>query len=258
MLFSSDAFADKVVVVTGAARGIGRAIAQAFSRVGACIAVVDLNGDTANCVTSQMRKDGCDAIAITADVASETGVSKMMDGIVSKWGTVHVLVNNVGIYPRQPFEQMKVDDWEHVINVNLRSAFLCAKACAPFMMHQRWGRIINIASVRFWIPDRGLIHYVAAKGGVIGLTRALAHELGDYGITVNAIAPGAVETEAERNACKDNDRRKRMVECIIQAQCIKRRLHPFDIAWVAVFLASDEAGAITGQTILVDAGWAMD
>jgi len=256
MLFSKDAFADKVALITGAGRGIGKAIAKALANLSASVVIGDINWQGAQAVAQEIESSGGKALPACVDVTKQSDVEKVVSMTLSEFGTVHILVNNVGIYPRHHFDSMTFDEFDNVIRVNLHSAFLCSKVCAPIMQKQRWGRIINIASVRFWVPDHGLLHYVASKGAMVGLTRALAHELGEYGITVNAVAPGGVALEEELSSQIDEERRK-AIEEIVMAQRIKRRLRPEDVANLVVFLASEEAWAITGQTILIDGGWVL-
>lgn len=256
MLFREDAFSGKVSIVTGAARGIGKAIAKLLASLSSSVVVVDIDGDGACQTAKEIEGDGMRAICAISDVTKEDDVQRMVDNVLSCFGTVHILINNVGIYPRHELERITVREFELVMRVNLHSAFLCSMACIPAMKQQRWGRIINIASARFWVPDYGLMHYVASKGALVGLTRALAHELGEFGITVNAVAPGGVATEDELQSELSEERRS-LIKGLISAQRIKRRLNPHDVAYLVAFLASEEAGAITGQTILVDGGWVL-
>ncbi|MCS7253738.1 MAG: 3-oxoacyl-ACP reductase family protein [Armatimonadota bacterium] len=254
MLFSEGAFNGKVAIVTGAGKGIGRAIAMLFASLSSSVVIADIDRDAAARVVKEIESSGGRTISVVSDVTKPGDVQRIVDEALLNFGTIHILVNNVGIYPRHELERMSLKEFDSVMKVNLYSAFLCSMACAPIMKKQMWGRIINIASARLWVPDHGLLHYVTSKGAMVGLTRALAHELGEYGITVNAVAPGGVATEDETQA---DEERRQFIRNLIAAQRIKRRLQPQDVAYLVAFLASEEAGAITGQTILVDGGWVM-
>jgi 3-oxoacyl-[acyl-carrier protein] reductase len=245
--------ADRIAIVTGAAKGIGEAIALEFAREGAAVALVDLNKDRAVQVAEQIQRSGTRALAVQADVSDEGSVENMVSIVAEAFGRVDILVNNAGIYPRYVWHEMTSEQWDLIQAVNLKSLFLCSRAVFPHLKRKRAGKIINLSSVTFWLgKPRNLVHYIASKGGVVGFTRALAHDIGEFNIQVNAIAPGAVETEEEKRVATPE-----MVASIVAEQCLGRRVLPRDIARTAVFLASPDSDMITGQTINVDGGWAM-
>ena len=241
---------DRVAIVTGAAKGIGQAIAQEFATEGAKVVVVDLDAEGAKVTVSQLATEG---LAVEADVADERAVASMVEKTVQQFGGVDILVNNAGLYPRYVWHEMTVEQWDHIQAVNLKGCFLCARAVFPHLKAKGAGKIINLSSVTFWVGGpRNLVHYIASKGGVIGFTRALARDVGEFNIQVNAITPGAVETDEERKVATPEQ-----VAEIVALQSLRCRVTPKDIARTALFLASSDSDAITGQTINVDAGWAM-
>ena len=177
----------------------------------------------------------------------------MVEEVAEHFGHIDILVNNAGIYPRYVWNEMSAEQWDRIQGVNLRSCFLCSQAVFAYLKKQGAGKIINISSVTFWLGfPRNLVHYTASKGGVIGFTRALARDIGESNIQVNAITPGAVETEEEKKVATPEQ-----VAAIVAQQSLKRRVLPRDIARTAIFLASPDSDMITGQTINVDGGWAM-
>ena len=242
----------KVALVTGASRGIGRAIAIAFAKEGATVAVNYAgNNEKAESVVGEIKELGRDAIAIQGDVADADSVSAMIKTVTESFGKIDILVNNAGITRDNLLMRLKEDDWDSVINTNLKGVFLCTKAITRLMMKQRQGRIINISSVVGVSGNAGQANYAAAKSGVIGLTKTSAKELAARGITVNAIAPGFIETDMTNHLTED------VGEQMLQQIPLKRFGSPDDVAHTAVFLASEEAGYITGQTIHVDGGMVM-
>ncbi|MGA8943553.1 MAG: 3-oxoacyl-[acyl-carrier-protein] reductase [Thermoactinomyces sp.] len=243
---------DKVAVVTGGSRGIGRAIALSLAKAGADVAIFYAGNHTAAEETvAAIRETGRKAAAFQVDVSRSDQVEKAFKEVQSSLGQVNILVNNAGITRDNLLMRMKEDEWDQVIDTNLKGVFLCTKAVARSMMKQRSGRIINISSVVGVAGNPGQANYVAAKAGVIGLTKTTARELASRGITVNAVAPGYIETDM--TAGLDEQIKQQMLAAIPLATFGK----PEDIAELVTFLASDSARYITGQTIHVDGGIAM-
>ncbi|MBH0173041.1 3-oxoacyl-[acyl-carrier-protein] reductase [Fictibacillus sp. 23RED33] len=243
---------EKSVLVTGASRGIGRAIALYFARNGAKVAVNYSGSEAkANEVVNEIKENGGTAFAIKADISSSEDVTNMVKTVVDEFGSLDVLVNNAGITRDNLLMRMKEEDWDAVINTNLKGVFLTTKAVTRQMMKQRKGRIINIASIVGVSGNAGQANYVAAKAGVIGLTKTAAKELSSRGITVNAIAPGFIETDMTGKL--EEGIKSEMLRNIPLA----RFGQPDDIASAAAFLASDASSYITGQTLHVDGGMVM-
>ena len=239
----------KVAVVTGAAYGIGRATAERLAREGAAVALLDLKGDVASQVASQLP---C-AIAITVDVTDAVAVEKAMASTVNAFGGIDILVNNAGgaIIPPQPFWEMTEAEWDFLQSLNLKSQWLCVKAVLPSMRSRGQGRIINITSVGGIGGWSGLCAYTAAKGGVIAMTKTMARELGAFGINVNAIAPGQTRHTYPKTVA--NEEQVRELERVGREQTVlKRNGEPEDIAATVAFLASSDAVQVTGQVIPVD------
>jgi 3-oxoacyl-[acyl-carrier protein] reductase len=243
---------NKSVLVTGASRGIGRAIALCFAKNGARVAVNYSGSEArANEVVEEIKANGGTAFAIKADISSSEDVTSMMKSVINEFGSLDVLVNNAGITRDNLLMRMKEEDWDAVINTNLKGVFLTTKAVTRQMMKQRQGRIINIASIVGVSGNPGQANYVAAKAGVIGLTKTAAKELSSRGITVNAIAPGFIETDMTGKL------EEGIKEDMLRNIPLARFGQPEDIAAAAAFLASDASSYITGQTIHVDGGMVM-
>jgi 3-oxoacyl-[acyl-carrier protein] reductase len=244
----------KVAVVTGGARNIGRSIAIHLAREGAHIAIADIRHAKARQVARVVQQLGGKSLAICTDLRDEKQIEEMVRLTAEEFGRIDVLVNNAAWTEGEstPLDLLSVAQWDKMQEISLRGAFLFAKAVVPWMRRRGEGRIINISSVVFWIGMADCLDYMSAKGGIIGFTRGLARELGRWNINVNAVTPGAVKTPQEKRVASRAE-----VQRIVSAQCLKRRVMPEDIAKAVVFLASDLSSAITGQTINVDAGWAM-
>lgn len=243
---------NQVVIITGAGQGIGRAYAHAFSGEGAAVVVADINVVAAQTVADEVTTTGGRALAVTVDVSDEASADEMVAKAVAEFGTVDVLVNNAAIFSSlkmKPFEEINVREWDLVFSVNARGVFLCAKAVAGVMKARRQGRIINISSSVVQTGRANYAHYVASKGAVVALTRALATELGPFGITVNAISPHGIVTEVPRETITEEQ-----WDAIIAEQALKRRGEVKDMVGVTLFLASEASRYMTGQTLGVDAG----
>ncbi|GAM12562.1 3-oxoacyl-[acyl-carrier-protein] reductase [Mesobacillus selenatarsenatis] len=242
----------KVALVTGASRGIGREIALELAREGASVAV-NYAGSEAKAleVVDEIKVMGRDAFAIQADVSNSESVTDMAKETIERFGKIDILVNNAGITKDNLLMRMKESEWDDVININLKGVFLCTKAVTRQMMKQRSGRIINISSIVGVSGNPGQANYVAAKSGVIGLTKTSAKELSSRGITVNAVAPGFITTDMTDKL--NEDVKTEMLKQIPLA----RFGEPKDIARTVIFLASEDSAYMTGQTLHVDGGMVM-
>ncbi len=243
----------RVAIVTGGGGGLGEGICSALAAAGAAVAAVDVAREEAERVAEQVSSNGARCIALEADVSKRRSTQKMIEDVVGELGGVDILVNNAAIYPLRPWTEIEEEEWDRVMAVNLKGYFLCARAAFPHMRDRGHGRIINVASITFFIGWAGFLDYVSSKGAVIGFTRTLAREVGPDGVTVNAISPGAFPTAAER-VHPDQEALNRR---ILEQQCLKRRGKPEDVGNLVTFLASDAASFITGQTVMIDGGWAM-
>ena len=245
---------DRVAIVTGARRGIGKAIALELAKHGAKVTVSDI--DEADCqkVVGEIGALGSEGLAIKCDVSKKAEVDAMVAATVEKFGKVDILVNNAGIAPFKPFLELTEEDWDKVLDINLKGQFLCAQAAAREMVKNKWGRIVNIASIasgQVGVGFPNVVHYCASKGGITAMTEALALELSPQGINVNAVGPGIIETPMTEGMLGDEAANKGML-----ARTPKGRFgQPEDIAHLVTFLASEEADFITGATYFIDGGW---
>ena len=242
----------KVAVITGAAAGIGEAIADLFGAQGAHLFILDLNGNRVTAVADHIRRDGGSAFSFLADVRNSATVCSVVRQALEQFGRIDILINNAGVYPRKPFLEMSEQEWDDVQETNLKGVFHCTKAVLPHMVERRGGKIVNISSVTFFKGLANLTHYVAAKGGVIGFTRSLAREMGPNNVYVNCITPGAIEVETEKVVATSEQ-----IAAIVAQQSMQRRLKPLDVARVCLFLASHLSDGLTGQTINIDGGLIM-
>ena len=245
-------YADRVVVVTGAARGIGAGTAKRFADEGAAVAVLDLAEDAAAATAEGLGATR--AIGVGCDVSKADSVDAAVERVVSELGKIDVLVNNAGVTRDNLLFKMSEDDWDMVMNVHLRGSFLMSRAAQKHMVAHKYGKILNLSSTSA-LGNRGQANYSAAKMGLQGFTRTLAIELGPFGINVNAIAPGFIVTDmtddtARRVGVEPEEWRKMAAE----ANPVRRVGYPEDIAAAAAFLCSDEASFITGQVLYVDGG----
>ncbi|MBK8021374.1 MAG: 3-oxoacyl-[acyl-carrier-protein] reductase [Chloroflexi bacterium] len=243
---------DKTAVVTGGSRGIGRGIALELAKRGAAVAVnFNKSADAANEVVAQIVEMGGKALAVQADVSTEEGANMLIKSANDTFGKIDILVNNAGTTRDNVIMLMGADDFDSVIDTNLRSAWLCSKAAVRLMMRKRSGRIINITSISGIMGNGGQTNYSASKAGLIGLTKALAREVGSRSITVNAVAPGFVQTDLTASLPED------MLKKLNENIPLGRWATIEDVAYATAFLASDEASCITGHVLVVDGGLAM-
>jgi len=242
---------DKVALITGGARGIGRAIALTFAREGADVVVADVNFEIAAKTAAEIESLGVKSLALEMDVTNFEKVEEGVNKILDKMGKVDILVNNAGITKDNLLIRMSQADWDAVINVNLKGTFNCIKAVSRPMIKQRSGRIISIASIIGLMGNPGQANYAASKAGIIALTKTVAKELASRNINANAVAPGFIQTEM--TAKLPEDIKKKMLEVIPLAKLGT----PEDVANVCLFLASNESSYITGQTITIDGGMIM-
>ncbi len=242
----------KVAIVTGSGRGIGRAIALKLAEVGATVVVNDIGeAETVESVAEEIKATGGQSLAILADVSLAEDVARLVEITVSTYGKVDILVNNAGITRDHLLLRMTDEDWDKVLNINLKSVFLCTRAVLRHMVKQRWGRIISIASIVGVVGNPGQANYASAKAGIIGFTRTIAKEVASRSVTANAVAPGFIETGMTQRIGEEwtQELRKRIPVGYIGS--------PRDVAEAVAFLASEEARYITGQVLGVDGGMAI-
>jgi 3-hydroxybutyrate dehydrogenase len=252
---------DKVVFITGAASGIGRGIAEEFAKNGAKVVISDLNGQAAIDAASSLTKQGFEAIGIGCDVTNEQELKSSLDSVVKSFGRLDVLINNAGLQYVSPIEEFPTEKFEQLIKVMLTAPFMAIKHVFPRMKEQKYGRILNMASINGLVGFSGKAAYNSAKHGVIGLTKVAALEGAAFGITVNALCPGYVDTPLVRNQLSDlaktrNVPLEKVLEEVIYPLVPQRRLLAVqEIADYALFLASDKAQSVTGQAVLMDGGY---
>ncbi|UCE97223.1 MAG: 3-oxoacyl-[acyl-carrier-protein] reductase [Dehalococcoidia bacterium] len=237
----------KVAIVTGSGRGIGRVIALKLAEAGSSVVVNDI-GESAKELAREINNIGRKGRAVLGDVSCTSDVAKIAETTIKTYGRIDILVNNAGINRDQLLVRMTDEDWDRVINIDLKSVFLCTRAVLRSMIKQRWGRIISIASIVGLIGNAGQANYASAKAGIIGFTRSIAREVASRGITANALAPGFIDTEMTQKL-PENRRR----ELISRIPC-GRLGSPEDVASAVCFLASNEASYITGQVLTIDGG----
>jgi 3-oxoacyl-[acyl-carrier protein] reductase len=241
----------KVTIITGGGRGIGRATAQVFAQRGAKLVLVDRDLEQAEEVAAELRNAGAVALALSAEVTDSASTKAMAERVTSEFGRIDVLVNNAGITRDNLLMRMSEEEWDAVIDINLKGAFNCCKAVIRQMMKQHSGRIVNISSVSGIIGQVGQVNYSSSKAGLIGLTKALAREVASRHITVNAVAPGFVPTRLT------NDLPDELKQQMLKLIPLSRWAQPEEIAYAVAFLASEDAAYITGQVLAVDGGLTM-
>jgi 3-oxoacyl-[acyl-carrier protein] reductase len=244
----------KVAIVTGSSRGVGRAVALAFAREGARVIVnFSSNSKAAEEVVDEVRRVGSDAIAVQADVAGREGAARLAEAAMETFGGIDILVNNAGFTRPAMMLKMTEDQWDQVVDIHLKGAFLCTQAAGLHMKEAKKGKIINVTSVAGLVGTIGQVNYSAAKGGIVSLTKSIARELAPHGVCANVISLGIVATDMTEKIRTDEKLREVYMNRIL----LKRFAEAHDIAPAFVFLASDESNYITGQLLCVDGGYGM-
>lgn len=245
---------NKVALVTGARRGMGKSHALALAQQGAKIVVTDVDANECMLVVEEIKSKGGEAVCFKLDVSNAAEVNQVFDEVIKQFGRLDILVNNAGIFQPKPALEITEEDWDKIIDIDLKGEFLCAQRAAKEMAKNKWGRIINIASIAsggIGVGISGGAHYTAAKGGVIGMTETMAVEWAPLGINVNAIGPGAIDTPMVSAAQIPEEAMKTMMVGIP----LKRIGRPEEVSAMVVFLASEESSYVTGATFYVDGGW---
>lgn len=245
---------NKIALVTGARRGMGRTHALALGTQGATVIVTDIDAKECMPVVKEIESAGGTAVCFTMDVSNAKEVNKVFDEVIKKFGRIDILVNNAGIFNTKPALEMTEKEWDTMLSINLKGQFLCAQRAAKEMAQNKWGRIINISSIasgQVGVGFHGSAHYTASKGGIIGMTETLALEWAPLGITVNVIAPGAIDTPM----IDASSLSKEELDAILAGIPLKRMGKPEEVSAAVVFLASQEASYVTGSTLYVDGGW---
>ena len=245
---------DRVAIITGAQRGMGRTHALALAAQGAKVILTDKKPNACRAVADEIESMGGEAICMAMDVASKKQVDRVFDDVMDHFKKIDILVNNAGIFKPKPALDLTEEEWEETLAVNLKGQFLCAQRAAKEMKKKKWGRIINISSIasgQVGVGFPGGAHYTASKGGILGMTETLAIEWAPFGITVNAIAPGAIDTPMVESAKMP----KQALNALLAHIPLHRMGKPEEVSVAVVFLASEEASYVTGSTLYVDGGW---
>jgi 3-oxoacyl-[acyl-carrier protein] reductase len=247
-----DPSATGAVIVTGSGQAIGRAYALRFARDGRPLVIADLNAANAKAVAAEITAAGGRAIAVETDITDEASCTRMVAAARDAFGSIGALINNAAYFSQitpKPFWELTVAEWDAAMSVNLKGTWLATKAVVPAMMVQRSGSIVNIASSANFMGRPSYLHYVTSKAGIVGLTRSMAKELGEFNVRVNCLAPGGTVTEIKRKTMTDD-----VVEMLVGMQSIHRPGTPEDLVGYVAFLCSPEASFITGQTLIIDGG----
>lgn len=244
------AIENKIAIVTGGGGGIGGAVVRRFAAEGAKLAVADIDGEAAKTTVSALTQKNIDAVPIVADVTKRQSVRDLVQAVLARWGRIDILINVAGGAERKPVVEMTAADWDHVVDMNLKSAFLCSQAVLPAMLKQKYGKIVNISSIYGFTGNATRSSYAAAKAGVAAFTKSLALEVVKDGINVNAVAPGRVATERVRSHYSDDAWAAALAQIPMG-----RTGTPEEIASAVLFLTTDENQYITGQTIHVNGAW---
>lgn len=246
---------DRVVIITGGGQGLGRSYAHNFAAQGAIPVIAEVNEENGARVVQEIEQQGGRAFAVQTDVSDEASTLAMAETTLSAHGRIDCLINNAAVFSKitiAPFWELPVDEWKLAMDVNINGAFFCSRAVVPAMQEARWGRIINVASTTVPTGRANYLHYITSKSAMIGMTRSMARELGDYNVTVHLFWPGAVETEIERPSVSGAQ-----FQAIAQQQCIKRPATMDEYAGFMLFLCSDDAEYMTGQAMAANGGIAF-
>ncbi|MCW5770398.1 MAG: glucose 1-dehydrogenase [Rhodospirillaceae bacterium] len=249
---SLDDLKGRVAIVTGAGQGLGRAFAQAYCKAGASVVVAERNAERGEAVAAALQKAGHGALFVRTDVSDAASVAAMAQAAMARFRRIDILVNNAAIFSTirmRSFDEIPLEEWNEVMNVNVTGCFLSARAVLPAMKSAGWGRIINISSGTVTMGRPQYLHYVTSKAALIGMSRSMAREVGKFGINVNTILPGATLTEVPRETVTDEQRK-----AIVAMQCIPRIEEPGDLVGPVLFLSSEASRFVTGQSITVDGG----
>ncbi len=247
---------DRVIIVTGGGKGIGRVYCEKLAEAGARVVIADIDADANATTAAAIEAAGGTAIPVATDVSDPDATDAMAEATIAAFGRIDGLVNNaslMSVLPRRPWHEIPLDEWDAVMGVNVRGVFLCCRAVFPQMRDQNKGKIVNISSSRFWEGTPNRLHYSTSKAGVIGLTRSLSREVGEFNITVNAITPGFTLSDTQVASSGDYARQNLPDE----QRAIRRHQYPEDLVGAVMFLVSDASDYITGQTINVDGGRSM-
>ena len=246
---------DRTVIVTGGGKGIGKVYAQEFAKAGARVVACDIDEAAAKSVAGALAAEGFEVVGLGTDIADQQATEAMAKAALDRFGAIDVLINNasmMSVLPRRSWMEIPVDEWDRVMAVNLRGTFLCSRAVFPAMKEQGRGKIVNISSSRFFEGTPNRLHYTTSKAGVIGFTRALAREVGEFGITVNAVAPGLTASDTQVSSSSGN-----YLAARASGRAIDRVQVPEDLVGAVMFLSSPASDFMTGQTLLVDGGKVM-
>jgi len=245
---------NKVAIITGARRGMGKSHASVLAKAGAKVVVADISQEDCEMVVEEIKKQGGEALAVKCDVTKKDDIDNMVKVAMEKWRKVDILVNNAGICQFKPFLELTEEEWDRTLDINLKGYFLCAQAAAKEMVKQKSGAIVNIASIAMGQMGKGmagLAHYSASKGGIAALTKTLALELAPYNIRVNAIAPGAIDTPMSASIKMD----QKALEATLAMIPLHRMGKAEEVSNLVLFLASGASSYITGSTVIIDGGW---
>jgi len=243
---------DRVIIITGAGQGIGRSFAHAFAAAGSLAVVADLNAENGDSVVEEISNSGGQAVSIQTNIGDEQSTLALADAVEQRYGRIDGLINNAGIFSTitmRPFMEIPLEEWNDVMHVNVTGVFLMSRAVTPTMKRQGFGRIINISSAAVTMGRPGYLHYIASKSALLGMSRSMARELGEHGITVNSLLPGATETEIDRATVTEAQK-----QAMLAMRCVSRAETPDDLVGTAMFLASPASGFLTGQSLTVDGG----